>query len=409
MSNSPMFPTIFPALKGKKIHLGVCGSVAAYKAIELMRALQQSGLEVSVTLTEAAQRFITPLAFTSLGAEHVYTDMFSDTAPFEHLAPGMTHDAFVVVPATATTLARVAHGMADSMLAAQALAFPCPVLFAPAMNPRMWANAATQSNIARLQELQHCVVPPACGVVACGDTGQGKLASLDEIYYQIIRTLCSNTQHNDLQGKRILITLGPTREMWDGARCWSNLSTGYMGACLALAAWVRGAEVHAIAGPGVPALPAGVQRIEVESAKDMYEAAQRIWDSVDAGIFTAAVADFSPVPFGAAKFKKTGESLSIQFQPNADILAALGARKKSTQRILGFAAETEQIEAYTEGKRIRKNADLMAGNRINVAGSGFASATNAVFVTDSRGKQENWPELPKPQVAWRLLDWLFSL
>lgn len=405
-------PMTFSALHDRKLHLGVCGSVAAYKAVELMRLWQRAGVEVSVTLTEAASRFIAPLTFEALGAQCVYTRMFGqdDGTHFAHLTPGAVSDAFVIAPATATTLARLANGMADEILSAQALAFPAAMVLAPAMNPRMWANPATQENIRRLTERGHLLLSPNEGKVACGDTGQGKLAEVIDIYYAGLRALCRALPQSDLSGQHILITLGPTREAWDGVRFWTNASTGRMGACLACAAWLRGAKVHAITGPGTPELPSGIRRTEVTGARQMYEAARDCWNAMDAGIFTAAVADFSPVPLTTGKFKKAGteQGFSLAFTPNPDILAELAAKKHPGQRILGFAAETERLEEQVREKLIRKKADIIAGNRVDLPGSGFASVTNAMFVADASGREEAWPILPKTDVAWRLLDWLFS-
>ncbi|MDR2487930.1 MAG: bifunctional phosphopantothenoylcysteine decarboxylase/phosphopantothenate--cysteine ligase CoaBC [Desulfovibrio sp.] len=399
----------FSALQGRKLHLGVCGSVAAYKAVELMRALQKCGVAVSVTLTEAGARFIPPLAFESLGAEAVYTHMFSreGNSTFDHLLPGHIADAFMIAPATAATLARLATGMADELLAAQVLAFAGPLVLAPAMNPRMWSNAVTQNNIHMLEQRGASIVPPVSGKVACGDSGQGKLAAL----YDLIVAAAKALLPQDMLGKSILLTLGPTREQWDAVRVWTNLSTGLMGACLAHAAYLRGASVYALAGPGVPVLPAGVSRYDVISAHEMFEKALELWPKADFGIFTAAVADFYPEPFGAAKFKKDsdGAELHIRFLPNPDILARLAAEAHPGQRILAFAAETDNLAWRSREKMLRKKAHMIAGNLICAPDSGFALSTNRMFVCDKTGREEEWPTLPKADVAWRLLDWLLTL
>jgi phosphopantothenoylcysteine decarboxylase/phosphopantothenate--cysteine ligase len=404
----------FSAFQGRCLHLGVSGSVAAYKAVELMRLWQRGGIEVSVTLTEAAARFISPLTFASLGAQCVSTHIFDEREsgpPFAHLAPGEVCDAFVIAPATATTLARLAYGMADEILSAQALAFPDPLVLAPAMNPRMWNNSVTQANARLLASRGHILVGPDHGVAACGETGTGKLADVEEIYYAGLRALCRKACGSDLSGRSVLVTLGSTREAWDGVRYWTNPSTGHMGACLACAAWLRGAETHVVAGPGAVRLPSAIRRTDVTSAREMYAAARDIWPSMDAGIFTAAVADFSPMPLGAHKFKKTGaeQGFSIAFTPNPDILRELASTKKPGQRVLGFAAETNDLEQNTRAKVRSKGADIIVGNRVGLPGSGFASPTNEVFVVDASEREEAWPELPKPDVAWRLLNWLFSL
>ncbi|MDR2161321.1 MAG: bifunctional phosphopantothenoylcysteine decarboxylase/phosphopantothenate--cysteine ligase CoaBC [Desulfovibrio sp.] len=394
---------------GRKVHLGVCGSVAAYKALELTRLFQKAGLEVSVALTAAARHFVTPLSFSGLEVKEVFTGMFVEEGrdPFAHLRPGKEADAFVVAPASATTLSRLAAGLADDMLAAQALAFPRPLVLAPAMNPRMWDNAATQANVLLLRERGHRFVFPVAGRVACGEEGLGKLADLEEIFWAACRALCPQ----DLAGKTLLVTLGPTREVWDGVRCWTNLSTGRMGAAVVGAAFLRGARVLALAGPGVPPLPAEVERVDVVSAGEMFSRAQDLWPRADVGVFAAAVSDFAPLPRGEGKFKKDGASrnLSIAFSPNQDILASLSGRRRPGQKIVGFAAETSDLEEQATEKLRRKNMDMVVGNLVGGEDAGFALDKNTVFVRDALGRAESWPTLAKTDVAWRLLDWLVTL
>ena len=399
----------FSYFTGRRVHLGVCGSVAAYKAVELARLFQKAGMPVSATITEAACKFISPLTFEGIGASPVYTRMFDDTqnSCFSHLDPGAIADVFVLAPVSATTVAHLASGTAQTMLAAQCLAFHGPLVLAPAMNPRMWAHPATQANVALLQQRGATLVGPAGGAVACGDHGLGKLEDINTIFLHTLKALAPQ----NLAGKTVLVTLGPTREQWDGVRFWSNPSTGHMGSMLALAAWLRGATVVAVAGPGTAPLPHGITTVSVTSAKEMFAAAKAHWLNADMGIFTAAVADFSPVPFGPGKFKKAmaGQDLTVQFTPNKDILATLSLGKRSTQKVLGFAAETDSMEERTRGKLHAKKAHLMAGNTIGVPGSGFGSTTNTMFVVDANGKEEHWENTSKADIAWRLLDWLLTL
>lgn len=404
--NAPLDLTF---LAGRRVHLGVCGSIAAYKAIELMRLLQKSRLTVSVTLTKAATEFICPLSFESLDASPVYAQMFSsdDGQPFGHLTPGAVADAFVIAPATATTMARLATGLADEILSAQALAFPKPLVLAPAMNPRMWNNATTQANVHTLRDRGHRFVLPESGLVACGDEGLGKLADLWDIYLETLRALSPQ----DLSGKTVMVTLGPTQELWDGVRCWTNLSTGRMGASIVEAAYLRGARVIALAGPGVPRLPALVERHNVTSAKDMFAAAQSLWPEADAGVFAAAVADFSPVSQGSGKFKKqsAGESMQVSFSANPDILATLAASRKKHQKVIGFAAETSDLETNVTVKLERKKADMVVGNLVGPVDSGFGGSRNTVLIKDAQGRSEAWPALSKADVSWRIFDWLLTL
>ena len=408
----------FTRFAGKRLHLGVSGSVAGYKSLDLMRQWKDAGIDVSVTLTASARKFLSPLLFGALGASPVYDAMFAEgdaagkcDGTFPHLQPGAVSDAFVLVAASATTLARIAYGLGDELLSCQALAFPGPLVLAPAMNPRMWANPATQENWETLRRRGHILVEPVSGRVACMDEGKGRLADAREIYLAVLKALSPQ----DMQGKKVMVTLGPTREFWDGIRYWSNPSTGAMGAAVAVAAYLRGAEVYAINGPtggaSSPWMPAAIARQAVVSAKEMFEAASELWPDMDAGVFTAAVADFFPKPFGKEKFKKdkAQEGFSIEFGPNADILQSLASRKTSRQRVVAFAAETSGLQESALGKLQRKNADMIVANTVNVADSGFGQGMNTGFVADREGKQELWPPMSKADMAWRIFDWLLHL
>lgn len=259
----------YKKLAQKHIHLGVCGSIAAYKSLELLRAFIKCNIHVSVTLTPSAEKFITALSFEALGASKVYRQMFQGEMPFDHLEPGQLADAMVIAPASATTIARLAHGLGDEMLACQTLAFDGPILVAPAMNPKMWANPATSANMETLLERGFFLTEPKNGVVACKDEGQGRLARLEKIYYDSLALLTEQ----DLYGKKILITLGPTAEKWDAVRVWTNNSTGSMGTALAITAWLRGAEVYVVAGPNSQYLPEDMRMhvFPVVSADEMYK------------------------------------------------------------------------------------------------------------------------------------------
>lgn len=400
---------LFNGYLGKRAHLGVCGSVAAYKAIELARGLQECNVAVSATLTRAATRFVAPLTFTALGVDPVWGDMFQDDAdPYAHLAPGRTCHVLAVVPASANILAKMAHGLADDMLSCQLLAHFGPVLVAPAMNPAMWEAPATRDNVDRLRERGVELVFPDSGKVACGDTGNGRLAPVGAILGHVCRLLSPQ----DMAGLRVLLTLGPTREKFDPVRFWSNPSTGRMGASLATAAWLRGAEVTVVAGPCSQDLPSGVRRIDVSSAREMDAACRDLWPSMDVACCTAAVADFRPVAFGDAKMKKDAvgpDGLVVHFEQNPDILAGLGAAKRPDQRLIGFAAESHDLDANARGKLERKNLDMIVANPVNVPGAGFAAGTNQVHVYDCRGGRESWPLLAKTEVAWRIWDHLAAI
>ena len=402
---------------GKRLHLGVSGSVASYKSCDLVRTWKKLGIHVSVTLSDSACRFVSPLLFESLGALPVYGSMFADNEDcFAHLTPGQTAQAMILAPASADTLARLAQGRASDMLSAQALAFDGPLVLAPAMNPRMWGNPATRANVARLREYGAIFVGPDSGGTACGDEGVGRLAPLSEIFLAALKAISPQ----DMGNFKVMVTLGPTREPWDKVRFWSNPSSGRMGACLAVAAWLRGARVTAVCGPVAPlCLPAEIDRIDVSSANDMYEAARDCWPSMDMGMFCAAVADFSPIPpeNGGTehKFKKSDapQGLRISFRTNPDILLALSTEKRHDQKILAFAAETapdmESLLPLAQAKLYRKKADILAANRINSDDSGFAANSNRMLVVDKTGRNEQWPLQDKADAAWDLCSWLLRI
>lgn len=396
-----------PAFLGSRLHLGTCGSIAAYKLLDVLRAWTAAGIEVTASLTESAQQFVTPLSFQALGAKHVFTTMFGDAhAPdsFGHLYPLHHAQALVIAPATATMLARLAHGLADEILSCQALAFEGPCVIAPAMNPAMWAASATQANWETLRTRGFVCLEPNAGGTACGDTGRGRLCAPELIYLHGLKAISPQ----DFADTTALLTIGPTREYFDPARFWSNPSTGLMGASLAIAAWLRGATVHAICGPGVPWLPESIHRHDVGTANEMFAAAMDLFPIADFAFCTAAVADFAPVSHGTSKYKKEGQSgpLTVSFSANPDILSEMGNRKKTWQTLVGFAAETGELAALVPEKLNRKKADIIVGNQIGQPNSGFASASNAVYILDAHGRAEQWPSIPKPEVAWRILDWL---
>ncbi len=401
-------------LKNISLHLGVCGSIAAFRALDLVRWWMANHIHVSVTLTESAQRFITGLSFEALGAATIYTEMWEKESVFGHLEPGQICKVMVIAPATAATIAHLAHGNADTLLSCQALAFEGPLLVAPAMNPRMWNNAATKENIAKLESRGVQIIVPDCGSTACGDTGQGRLADLRQIWLASLKAITPQ----DMKGVKLMLTLGPTREQWDAVRYWSNPSTGGMGASIAISAWLRGAEVHAVCGPVSEKccfLPADIRRYDVVSAHEMHEAAKDLWPSMNMGAFTAAVADFTPQNTFTSKnekFKKAdhAQGLNINFAPTVDILRSICEEKRPDQKIMGFAAETTpDILGAVREKLKRKGADILVGNNINNSNSGFASSTNEVVVIDKNGREEAWPVLPKLTVGWRLCSWLLDI
>lgn len=399
----------FPIHHGTRIQLGVTGSIAAYKALELLRTFHELELIVGVTLTRAATQFVTPLSFEALGADHVYTAMWegADSA-FGHLEPAQEARCMVIAPATANIMAKLAHGIADEILSTQALAFAGPLLVAPAMNPRLWDAPATQANLETLRGRGVGVLEPGSGMMACGEKGKGRLTCLPDIVAHVLRALTPQ----DMSGIKVMLSLGPTREYFDPARFWSNPSTGLMGGALAMSAWLRGAEVSVVHGPVDLWFPGSISRQPVQTARQMFDACLDLWPSQDYGLMTAAVSDFSPVPYGQDKFKKTSldkDVFSLEFATNPDILRTLGQNKAPRQKLLGFCAETTDLAGYAAKKLKDKNCDVMVANSIAAPGSGFASSTNKVYVVDAAGRSEEWPMLSKCEVAWRLMEWMTHL
>ena len=392
---------------GRRIHMGVTGSIAAYKALDLCRELLRADLLVSATLTDAAREFVTPLSFRSLGAHPVYCRLFPEAQePFGHLEPGQQADVMLIAPATANTLAKMSCGLADDILSCQYLAFPRKVVAAPAMNPRLWNAPATLANAETLANRNVAIVGPDSGDMACGEQGKGRLAPLQDIYFATLRALSPS----DLSGKSVLITLGPTREYWDPVRYWSNPSSGKMGAALALAAWLRGAEVHCVAGPSDVWLPPGVSRYAVTSAHEMFQRCVELWPGMDVACLSAAVCDFKPQSCSREKFKKDSlcdGRLEIAFAKNPDILLELGRSKGPQQQLIGFAAETDaHIAEAAEAKLRKKNLDLIVANRIGEAEAGFDSSTNAVLLLDRHNRHQEYAIQSKADIAWRIWDWI---
>lgn len=401
-----MQPVHLSVLSGKRVHLGVTGSIAAYKALDLLRLLVKTDMTAGATLTGAAGRFVTDLAFASLGADPVYAPLFSDQdLPYAHLEPGQTAQALLIMPATANAIAKMANGLADDMLSCQALSFPGPILVAPSMNPKLWNAAATRENWDRLMARGVIPIGPDCGNVACGETGQGRMATVEQIYLETLRAVVPN----DLTGTKILITLGPTREYFDKVRFWSNPSSGKMGWSMALCAWMRGAEVSVVHGPVDLEFPPAITTIPVISAREMFAAAMDLWPAMDIGCCTAAVADFAPEPYVGGKLKKEtlDGTLNIRFSQNPDILQTMGQRKGSSQKLIGFAAEAvPDIRELALGKLRRKNLDLIVANRIDLPGSGFTSWENSVTLIDTQNTATSLDGLAKTDIAWRIWDWI---
>ena len=389
-------------LNGKRILLGVTGSIAAYKAVELLRLLAKAGAEVQVVMTEAAAKFVAPLTFETLSRQEVLLDMWSLAYSHRigHIEATQRADLFVVAPATARTIARLALGLADDFLSCIYLASRCPVVVAPAMDCDMLEHQAVQDNLGRLRDRGVHIVEPDTGPLASGMVGRGRLADVAAILDRIELIL---SPRQDFAGQVVLVTAGPTREPLDPVRFLSNRSSGKMGYAIAEAAAARGARVILVSGPTALAAPPGVDCIRVETADEMYRAVLAKLESVGVVIKAAAVADYRPKRRADRKIKKDQAVPEIALEPTPDILAELGKRK-GTRILVGFAAETDDLLDNARMKLQRKNLDLVVANNVREAGAGFDVDTNVVTMLDGAGRAETLPLLSKREVADRILD-----
>jgi phosphopantothenoylcysteine decarboxylase/phosphopantothenate--cysteine ligase len=396
-----------------RITLGVTGGVAAYKAAELVRRLQQEGHSVQVVMTRAAREFVTPLTFAALSGQKVITDLFGDSSgseanlesAIEHIAVAQRTDLLLVAPATADILAKFARGVADDFLTTLYLACTAPVVVAPAMNVNMWNHAATQENVATLRARGVKIAQPDEGYLACGMTGPGRLAGLEEI----LRVLHEITKaHRDLDGETILVSAGPTCEDLDPVRFLTNRSSGKMGYAVAEAAAKRGAKVILVSGPVNLETPAGVERADVRTAEEMRRAVSDRSAEASMIILAAAVADYRPVERRAEKIKKGSAPLAISLEPTIDILAEV-AKNKGRKIVVGFAAETERVAENARKKLASKNADLIVANDVTAEGAGFDQDTNVVTLFSRDGRDLALPKMPKTEVAQRILDEVLRL
>jgi phosphopantothenoylcysteine decarboxylase/phosphopantothenate--cysteine ligase len=392
-----------------KIALGVTGGVAAYKAAELVRRLQQEKLDVQVVMTRSAQEFITPLTFAALSGQKVITDMFSAggtavpanvESAIEHIAVAQRIDLLLVAPATADILGKFANGIAEDFLSTLYLATKAPIVVAPAMNVNMWDHAATQRNLAILRERGVHVVDPDEGYLACGMVGSGRLAATETIAKKVCDVL--GLRH-DLAGQTILITAGPTCEDIDPVRFLTNRSSGKMGYALAEAANRRGARVILVSGPTDLKIPDGVDWVPVRSTEEMHHAVRECAANADVVIMAAAVSDYRPAAQHDQKLKRGEGSFTLELEPTPDILAHLG-REKRGQVLVGFAAETNSVAENARGKLARKGADMIVANDVTQEGAGFDGDTNIVTMFLRDGREIPLPKMTKFEVANQILD-----
>lgn len=395
-------------MKGKKIVLGITGSIAAYKAAVLTRLLIKKGAEVQIVITPAGKEFITPITLSALTSKPVISEFFSqrDGTWHSHVDLGLWADAMLIAPATASTIGKMAHGIADNMLITTYLSMKAPVFVAPAMDLDMFAHPATQHNLDILRSYGNHIIEPTAGELASHLVGKGRMEEPENI----VAALESFFQKNSsMAGKKILITAGPTYEKIDPVRFIGNYSSGKMGYALAEECAARGAEVTLVSGPvNLSVNHPNINRIDVESAEQMYNACMSHYPTSDAGILCAAVADFTPECVADKKIKREKDDLTLNLKPTHDIAAALGKIKTNSQRLVGFALETNDETAHAQDKLKRKNFDFIVLNSLNDKGAGFRCDTNKITIIDG-SKAEEYPLKTKKEVAADIIDKLDSI
>lgn len=392
-------------LKNKFVVLGVTGSIAAYKAASLASALKKLHCDVQVIMTANAANFINPITFETLTGNKCLIDTFDRNFQYEveHISVAKKADLVLVAPASANVIGKLAHGIADDMLTTTILACKCPKMISPAMNTAMYENPVVQDNLALLRAYGWQVIEPACGHLACGDTGAGKMPEPEVLLSHVVRELAFE---KDLAGKKILVTAGPTQEAIDPVRCITNHSTGKMGYAIARIAMLRGADVTLISGPVNLAPPPFVRVIPIKSAEDMFEAVTSLSDQQDAIIKAAAVADYTPVTVSEEKVKKKEGDMSIPLRRTRDILKYLGEHKREGQFLCGFSMETEHMLENSQEKLRKKNVDMIVANNLKTAGAGFGTDTNVVTLI-TRDQIRELPLMSKEEVAQEILDRIF--
>ena len=393
-------------LQGKKILLGVTGSIAAYKATILVRLLVKQGAEVKVIMTPAAKDFVTPLSLSTLSKNNVLADIADQDTWANHVMLGRWADVMLIAPLSCNTLAKMAHGLCDNLLTAVYLSATCPVVIAPAMDEDMWHHPSTKDNLARLSTFGNKIIPVENGELASGLVGEGRMAEPETIVQWLNDFFLS---HDELNGKKILITAGPTYEALDPVRFIGNHSSGKMGIAIAAEMRNRGAEVVLVLGPSNVKVPENIKVIKVRSANEMYEACMQHFDSTDIAVMSAAVADYTPVNVAAEKIKKNDGSLIIELTKTKDILKSLGEKKAKHQLLVGFALETANEKEYALQKLKTKNADLIILNSLNDAGAGFGYDTNKITIFDKQGETYYFDTKPKSEVAKDIVNTIIKL
>lgn len=395
-------------LQGKKIVLGITGSIAAYKSCLIIRSLVRRGAEVQVVVTPSGKEFITPLTLATLSQHPVISDFFSqrDGTWHSHVELGLWADAMIIAPCTASTMGKMAHGIADNMLVTTYLAMRAPVFIAPAMDLDMYRHPSTQANMAILRSFGNHIIAPESGFLASGLEGKGRMEEPERIVEVVAQSLCGTTVRP--AAKKVLITAGPTYEKIDPVRFVGNYSSGKMGFALAEECLRRGFEVFLVAGPVSLSCSPAIHRFDVESCQQMYDESVRLFPQMDAAILSAAVADFRPGQVAATKIKREGDELILRLQPTQDIAAQLGRMKTKAQRLVVFALETNDEEANAKGKLERKNADFVVLNSTRNEGTTFRGDDNQISIISRQG-QKDYDKKPKTEVARDIVDELCNI
>ena len=401
-------------LKGKKIVLGITGSIAAYKSCLIIRELIKSGAEVQVVITPAGKEFITPITLSALTHKPVVSEFFSqkDGTWNSHVDLGLWADAMVIAPCTAATLGKMANGVADNMLITTYLSMKAPVFIAPAMDLDMYKHPSTQKNIETLRSFENHIIEPGSGFLASGLEGKGRMEEPENIVKALVDFFSTSSESpsytEDLKDKKILITAGPTYEKIDPVRFIGNYSSGKMGFALAEECSRRGAKVVLVAGPVSLTCTENIQRVDIESCKEMYEAAVGEFPNCDAAILCAAVADFRPETIAEQKIKRVGDELLLKLKPTQDIAATIGSMKGEGQRIVAFALETNEEESNAQRKLEKKNADFIVLNSTRIPGTTFQADDNQITIINKEGKK-SYAKKPKTEVARDIIDELVSI
>lgn len=392
-------------LQGKKILLGISGSIAAYKSANLVRLLIKAGAEVRIVMTPASKEFVSPLTLSTLSKNNVLSDLSENDAWSNHVQLGRWADIMLIAPLSCNTLAKLATGLCDNLLTAVYLSATCPVIAAPAMDEDMWLHPSTKNNLKTIQSYGNTIIPVESGELASGLFGDGRMAEPETILNKVTDFLLST---KELKGKKVLVTAGPTYEMLDPVRYIGNYSSGKMGIAIANEFYRRGADVTLVLGPSVLLPEVNINVIKVTSAEEMFNACVAIFKDMNIAVMSAAVADYTPVQFSDQKIKKNTDLFSVEFKKTKDILKHLGTIKKGSQLLVGFALETIDEKKYALNKLVEKKADLIVLNSLNDKGAGFGYDTNKITIFDKKGQEYHFETKSKTEVAIDIVNTIIN-